>query len=472
MSSRKLSDKEFDRYARNILKKPETVPFDKGAWSAMEQQLAQGGTSSSIFGLRLLIPIGIILLTFTGYLVYQGVRAPEDISKQEVAENQQAPLEELLVIENDSNLHKSAEQSQIAEASVSKEKLTLSSFDQGTNISTSLSESQSTSNSKEISNQESNETSPESKNVQAESVSTLDKKKSTYSNSDKPSKDTVTKTNNATVQNSKEPFSTNRPNKTIVLLEEENDNTVDSLEIQSKRVTVTLAETEEYNPDLQWKNLMSKENSSDSINLDHSDAFFSRWSVGLVIAPDFTTVGQLNEFTQPGIDVGVTVEYSVNQRLSITAGAILTRKLYNTSDIGEYNVPDGFWSASWVPEEIFANCKVIDIPIDLRYRLIEGKRTSLFASAGVSSYLMLNERYDYDYGSWQNNGRQPEATVVSNENNHFFGVYNLSAIISRKIRQNISIEVEPFLKNSLGGVGWGQVKLKSTGMLLHVKYHF
>ncbi|MEO1254125.1 MAG: hypothetical protein AAFY41_04435, partial [Bacteroidota bacterium] len=61
---------------------------------------------------------------------------------------------------------------------------------------------------------------------------------------------------------------------------------------------------------------------------------------------------------------------------------------------------------------------------------------------------------------------------VSNENNHFFGVYNLSVAIARKIRQNISIEAEPFLKNSLGGVGWGQVQLRSTGVLFHIKYHF
>ena len=199
---------------------------------------------------------------------------------------------------------------------------------------------------------------------------------------------------------------------------------------------------------------------------------YSKWSIGLVLAPDFTTVGQLNEFTRPGLDVGVTVSHSISRKLSIGTGVILTRKLYNTTDVEQYTVPYNFWSQGWTPDEIFANCKVIDIPINVRYLLVDGKRTSLSASAGLSSYLMLTEEYDYDYGDWPNNGRQPEGWEVRNENNHFFGVYNLSAVLSRRVTQKISLEAEPYLKNSLGGVGWGQVQLKSTGVLFHMKYNF
>ena len=199
---------------------------------------------------------------------------------------------------------------------------------------------------------------------------------------------------------------------------------------------------------------------------------FRRWAVGLVIAPDFSTISQSNEYTRPGMDAGLSVEYFISRRLSVTTGAVLTRKLYNTSDAEAYTVPQGFWQGAGEPDEILADCRVIDLPINLRYRVVEGTRTSFFLSAGMSSYLMLNERYDYDYGYTGSVGSQPEGWEVSNENNHFLGVYNLSVGITRQVGRNLFIEAEPFLKNSLGGVGWGQVRLRSTGVHFHLKYHF
>ena len=132
--------------------------------------------------------------------------------------------------------------------------------------------------------------------------------------------------------------------------------------------------------------------------------------------------------------------------------------------------PAGFWPGGDEPDQINADCKVIDIPINLRYLAIEGRQTDVFVSAGVSSYLMLTERYNYDYDDPWAVGNQ-WVSEFKNENQHYFGVYNLSFGIARRVSKNISIEVEPYLKNSFGGVGWGQVQLKSTGALFHLKYH-
>ena len=122
-----------------------------------------------------------------------------------------------------------------------------------------------------------------------------------------------------------------------------------------------------------------------------------------------------------------------------------------------------------VPEQINADCEVIDIPLNLRYELIKGARTNIFVSAGLSSYIMLSEIYDYDYAdpSDPTNRGQSE---FSNENQHYFGVYNLSFGISRKLNRRFAIEVEPFIKNSFGGVGWGEAQLKSTGAHFHLMY--
>ena len=113
---------------------------------------------------------------------------------------------------------------------------------------------------------------------------------------------------------------------------------------------------------------------------------------------------------------------------------------------------------------------MIDIPINLRYVAMKGKSTSFFVSVGISSYIMLTERYDYEYEDLSNPDNLGPVEL-SNENQHYLGVYNLSFGVSRRLGKNIFIEIEPFLKNSFGRVGWGQVHLNSTGALLNLKYH-
>ena len=170
------------------------------------------------------------------------------------------------------------------------------------------------------------------------------------------------------------------------------------LGLEPIKTKVFLAQIEEHNFIPHAKN---EEVRTDSLENQEEADPYHRLSVGITVAPDFSTVGEFNEFTRPGMDIGLTVEYFTFRRLSITTGAILTRKIYNTTDLSEYTFPAGIWNGGERPEEILANCKVIDIPINLRYRIIEGKRTSVFASTGISSYLMLNERYDYNYAAGQ-----------------------------------------------------------------------
>ena len=194
-----------------------------------------------------------------------------------------------------------------------------------------------------------------------------------------------------------------------------------------------------------------------------------RFRIGVTFAPDLSTVGRLAEFDRAGLNAGLNIEYFFADRFSILSGVILAQKLYKTTDLTEYEVPNGFWNGN-LPDQINGDCNVIDIPLNLRYMAIEGKKTKFFVSAGLSSYIMLTERYEYEYGNYSNPyNRDP--SEFSNENQHYFGVYNLSFGVSRRVGKNISIEVEPYLKNSFGGVGWGQVHLKSTGALLHFKYN-
>jgi hypothetical protein len=118
--------------------------------------------------------------------------------------------------------------------------------------------------------------------------------------------------------------------------------------------------------------------------------------------------------------------------------------------------------------EVRGNCKVIDIPINIRYNFLRGEKYNVFATTGLSSYLMLKEDYKYIYDVDDTYLRKSWHT--SNENKHFFKVYNVSLGYERRLGQKFSLQAEPFIKLPLAGVGFGKIKLLTTGAFVSIKY--
>ncbi len=199
---------------------------------------------------------------------------------------------------------------------------------------------------------------------------------------------------------------------------------------------------------------------------------FSPWSLSLSLAPDLSSVG-ISDYTDPGQKIGLSVEYAISRRWRISVGALYATKKYQAG-AEAYEVPEGFWYSQAngnIPETIAANCKVIDIPLNVKFYLKPEGRHRFYASTGLSSYLLLREDYQYDYGvedtkSW------PTEWHISNENRHFFGLANFSLGYEFSLNPNWALQVEPFLKTPLSRVGWGRVNLYSVGTFVNLKYQF
>lgn len=195
----------------------------------------------------------------------------------------------------------------------------------------------------------------------------------------------------------------------------------------------------------------------------------SPWFLGFGYGPDVSLVG-FSEVTRPGTNLGILLEYQLNRRWSINSGITYSRKNY-TAKGEDYHPPKGFWDYGFVPDMTDATCEVIDIPINIRYYFRPAKSNRLFASTGLSTYLMLTEDYKYQYGR-----DDPQHLVLSwsgkNENQHYFAIYNLSVGYQRSMGKQWFLEIEPFVKLPLTGVGFGEVDLWSTGALFSLKYNF
>lgn len=164
---------------------------------------------------------------------------------------------------------------------------------------------------------------------------------------------------------------------------------------------------------------------------------------------------------------GAGIGYTYKERLTLRAGFYTARKVYSASPEA-YNPPPGFYSYYPYLEKVDASCKVYEIPVTLSYKFAAGKRYNLFASGGLSSYLMKKETYDYYYKTYAWGPTLNSEWTISNKNNHFFSVLTLSAGYQRNINKRVSIIAEPYFKLPLSGVGYGKVKLNSAGILFSV----
>lgn len=164
---------------------------------------------------------------------------------------------------------------------------------------------------------------------------------------------------------------------------------------------------------------------------------------------------------------GFAIGYNFNKKLSIQAGLYSSKKKYiaGTSD---YNIKPGTYWTTVPITKIDAACLIYELPISLQYIFLQRKSFSLYAGAGVSSYMMKTENYNYFYKHYNMNLTK-EYGYTGNE--HLFSTALLSAGIEKNISKKFALQLEPTISIPLKGVGEGAVKLFSTSMLLSIKYH-
>lgn len=193
-----------------------------------------------------------------------------------------------------------------------------------------------------------------------------------------------------------------------------------------------------------------------------NNSFFFTLSAG----PDVSFVSN----DKPGttkLVVGGGIGYSFRNKITIRTGFYSGRKIYSASP-DAYHPPASFYSYYPYLEKVDANCKVYEIPLSISYNFSGSSKHSFFASAGISSYIMKNEEYNYFYKYYPTGPTLNSKWAIKNENKHFFSGLTLSGGYHRNISKHVSFTAEPYIKLPLSGLGYGKVKLNSGGVLFSV----
>ena len=180
---------------------------------------------------------------------------------------------------------------------------------------------------------------------------------------------------------------------------------------------------------------------------------------GIVAGMDLSSVQF--QSVKTGASQGLILGYAFNNRWSVESGVLWDKKRFY--DDGSNFNPPGYTPSSTVQiVSVNGTNRMYEWPLNVRYTIIPRKH-SLFATAGVSSYFMKTEHFDYEYVQSNQPGGHNYMTY-NNATKNWFSVVNLSLGYSHKLGSVGSLRIEPYFKIPIGNLGTANMPIMSTGL--------
>jgi len=192
--------------------------------------------------------------------------------------------------------------------------------------------------------------------------------------------------------------------------------------------------------------------------------FHPQYALTVLASSNLNGVGSFAD-SKVGTTGGFLFSVGLTKKFTISTGAAYAKTPYST-EFYNYHTTYPFKTN---PETVTADCRVLDIPLNIDYNVVQKGRNSFSVGTGLSSYLMLSEKYHYNYAN--PNPYWLTDVSVENKNRHFLGVLNLDATYQRQVNSKLSLAVQPYLKLPLTDIGNGQVKLQSTGVAVGISWN-
>lgn len=191
-----------------------------------------------------------------------------------------------------------------------------------------------------------------------------------------------------------------------------------------------------------------------------------RFHIGAVGSPDRSSV-KFSHRDKTGYNLGLTLSYRLSNRVSFQTGLIYTNKSY-TARGSDYHPPKDYWTYDTELHTVEGACSMFDIPVNVRYDINQHPKHRIFVSTGFSSYLMNEETYNFHY-TYNGVYGTRERGYESNEK-HLFSIINVSAGIESRLNKSLSLQLEPYFKIPVQGLGFGNIRLNSFGAYLGINY--
>ncbi len=243
-------------------------------------------------------------------------------------------------------------------------------------------------------------------------------------------------------------------------LPQANNNTGgDTLVNTDNKQFVTDSKQPVLNPPAENVNTVNKPGQNKNNEKERTSRYFY---LGLSVSPDVSFI-HFQKTSTIGVGAGLLLGYHINNKFSIETGLLFDKKNYYTA--GKY------FDKSKLPYgnninlvDVDGYCKMAEIPLNLRYTFKNSQHNRFYAVAGLSSYLMSNEYYNYGY-YWGAN--YYDKTYSTNKSlKYWFSIVNIGAGFEHSLGAKTNFRIEPYMKLPLAGVGTGNISISSTGLYL------
>lgn len=194
-----------------------------------------------------------------------------------------------------------------------------------------------------------------------------------------------------------------------------------------------------------------------------------RLTLSMAFTTDMNSVNGIGN-SKAGISSGFGINYRISKSISAGTGIYYSQKEYTSDKYSYYTTEKPFSTWASYSRQIDADCSVIDIPLNMNVLLSKTKKTGIIASAGLSSYIMLSEKYNFIYNATPSYPSAGRKYKINNANQHIMSIVNLSIGIEKPIDNQSSIVIQPYAKLPLSGIGQGETELKSFGIGFQLNY--
>lgn len=119
----------------------------------------------------------------------------------------------------------------------------------------------------------------------------------------------------------------------------------------------------------------------------------------------------------------------------------------------------------WVKSENRPN----EIPIIVKYHMLNRNRHNIFGTIGLSSYITNSEHLEYE--EELNGVTTSEYIELEKRTSNFLASANFSLGYQFKIRNKYQIRIEPYLNLPIKGIGKGDAPIISKGIFIGLIYN-
>ena len=193
----------------------------------------------------------------------------------------------------------------------------------------------------------------------------------------------------------------------------------------------------------------------------------SRLSYAMFSAPEWSSVG-IGGPIEMGYKFGAKIGFQIAAKWELSTGLSLSQKKFNGE--GSQFTEAGGWIDDIRPMTMEAKCNIIEIPLDVVYHFSGVGNSGFVASAGLRSFILHSEWYGFEYDPLQYKDELMDEKNMDNQNKNWLGSIELSLGYSKKVSNNLSVLILPYLQIPVTGFGDGKVNLFSGGVQFAVRF--